>query len=91
MKLKLSILLFFIFVCSLSVYSQSEDKSENWLKDHFWYGVNVGNIGINNNFFTAGVAPMAGLKFNKSLGFGLIGKFNYTYAWQAGGQNFHFF
>jgi hypothetical protein len=78
-------LLFFTF----SLNGQSEDKDYNF-KDHLWYGINIGNIGIGGNALSLGFAPMGGYRINDFFSVGLITKLNYTYAWQRLGDNFHF-
>lgn len=67
--------------------AQTDDKDYQ-LKDHLWYGINVGGLGIGSNSFSVGLAPMGGYRFNDYFSIGLIAKANYTYLWQRLGDNF---
>ena len=91
MKLKSQILLIFFLFITAGISAQ-EDKGDGMaFKDRLWYGFNIGGIGISNNTFTAGIAPMGGVKVTDDLAFGVIAKLNYTYQWRQGYESQHFF
>lgn len=90
LKSKLTIL-FVLTIFTFSIAQDSKKKDGPYdFKDHLWYGINVGNIGIGSNTFSLGVAPMGGYKFNDYISVGAITKLNYTYMWQRLGDNFNF-
>lgn len=59
----------------------TKQKSATSLMNNLWYGVNIGNPGITNTFFSLGVGPMAAYKFNNALSAGVITNFELTYLW----------
>ncbi|MFK7936615.1 MAG: hypothetical protein AB8G22_24090 [Saprospiraceae bacterium] len=44
-----------------------------------WYGGSIGNIGLFNGSFSAGLSPMVGYKITNNLSAGVITKFDYFY------------
>jgi hypothetical protein len=91
MKLKIVGLFILLFSISSILHAQKAKKKEYIFKDHLWYGINVGGIGIGGNVFSIGLAPMGGYKVNDDLALGLITKLDYQYQWQQYGDNYHFF
>lgn len=72
--------------------TQNKDKKPNELKNHIWYGINMGNIGISNNSFYTNLSLMGGYKITKSVNIGAIVHGYYTYIWQRGNNpNFNIF
>jgi hypothetical protein len=84
------ILVLTLFVFTATLLQAQRDKEPYVFKDHLWYGINVGGLGIGNNTFSIGLAPMGGYRFNEHLSAGLIVRANYTYLWQRLGDNFSF-
>jgi hypothetical protein len=87
-KNKTLFILFFLIISAIQIFAQKtkEDKKFS-LRDHLWYGINVGNIGIGYNQFNINLSLMGGYKITNSINAGLIFHNYYTYAWQQGSGN----
>ena len=70
-------------ITSLSGQSSKKEEKKTF-KDHLWYGINVGNIGISNAYLNLGSSIMGGYKLNKYIKTGLIVHGQYYYQWTQG-------
>ena len=57
------------------------------MPEKLWFGLNVGNPTLNNQYLTLGLGPMAGYKFNRFLSAGIITSIDYTYVWNRFGPS----
>ncbi len=62
------------------------EKNEFQILEKLWFGLNITNPNINNQFLTLGLGPMASYKFTPSLSAGIISDFNYVYVWNRFGS-----
>lgn len=74
--------LFLMFVMINNTYAQRDkDDEKKSLKEHLWFGANIGNIGLSTQYLSSTFSFMGGYKFNSRLKVGAILHGSYYYQW----------